>query len=154
MAVVVKWLTQRIVAPSLARSNRVSRPSSGDDSDVEIPVPIPNTEVQCSPRGVFLFSPLFSLAVIKPSRPAPCRFRIQKKCRLLSQPAKRHPTAPSTDAASGSQAQSLPDTSVKRLRSFSQLQGPSMCGSREGNTPHDRSRPSAGLPAPMALFPS
>ena len=46
MAVVVKWLTQRIVAPSLARSNRVSRPSSGDDSDVEIPVPIPNTEVK------------------------------------------------------------------------------------------------------------
>ena len=26
MAVVVKWLTQRIVAPSFARSNRVSRP--------------------------------------------------------------------------------------------------------------------------------
>lgn len=26
MAVVVKWLTQRIVAPSCARSNRVSRP--------------------------------------------------------------------------------------------------------------------------------
>ena len=42
----MKWLTQRIVAPSLARSNRISRPSSGDDSDVEIPVPIPNTEVK------------------------------------------------------------------------------------------------------------
>lgn len=26
MAVVEKWLTQRIVAPSFARSNRVSRP--------------------------------------------------------------------------------------------------------------------------------
>ncbi len=172
MAVVVKWLTQRIVAPSLARSNRVSRPSSGDDSDVEIPVPIPNTEVKhinaddsrkakigsCqfnAPLGeFFLFSPLFSLAVIKPSRPAPCRFRIQKKCRLLSQSAKRHPTAPSTVAVAGSQAQSLPDTFVKRPHSFSQLQGPSMYGSREGNTPHDRSRPSAGLPAPMALFPS
>ena len=27
MAIVVKWLTQRIVAPSRARSNRVSRPT-------------------------------------------------------------------------------------------------------------------------------
>ena len=42
----MKWLTQRIVAPSRARSNRVSRPRSGDESDVEIPVPIPNTEVK------------------------------------------------------------------------------------------------------------
>ena len=42
----MKWLTQRIVAPSLARSNRVSRPRSGDYGDVEIPVLISNTEVK------------------------------------------------------------------------------------------------------------
>ena len=168
----MKWLTQRIVAPSLARSNRVSRPSSGDDSDVEIPVPIPNTEVKhinaddsrkakigsCqfnAPLGEFFCFPLSSVWLSSNHHGRhPAVSGYKKKCRLLSQSAKRHPTAPSTVAVAGSQAQSLPDTFVKRPHSFSQLQGPSMYGSREGNTPHDRSRPSAGLPAPMALFPS
>ena len=48
MAVVVKWLTQRIVAPSCARSNRVSRPRSGDDRRVDTPGLISNPEVKHS----------------------------------------------------------------------------------------------------------
>lgn len=48
MAVVVKWLTQRIVAPSCARSTRVSRPRSGDDRRVDTPGLISNPEVKHS----------------------------------------------------------------------------------------------------------